>query len=1575
MTRPRSVAVFSVFVCLLGLAATRAAAQDSDSPADTRPSFSISTSAIVTSRETPAIYLTFRRLDHLDFRVYKVKDPMKFLAGLKDPHQLGSQEPIVSQVPTVLERVADWKSDWRWRIRNFFRMQFTWDYRHVRRQQMDKQTVVQRRTTNVNTFAQVPLLNASQLVTSWREILPPLRDADIRRIPIDVKQPGMYVVEAVLPPHTAYTVVIVSDIGLVTKAAPGQVLLYAADRNTGKPLSGCDAQVLHNQKVLASGQTGADGVLDTRFADAATDEVIAVAKCGDQVTATDPGSYYMNSPARELVGYIYTDKPIYRPGHTVHIKGLLRWRSHGALVPFDAPDAEIRVSDTADKVIYRQRRKVDSFGGITADLPLSAGVALGDDSVAVLVGDEVASGSFEVQEYRKPEFEVRATPNDKFVIQDGEARVTISARYYFGQPVSGGRVAWVAHRQPYYSPLRWSDEEPGEGGDYWWGGEEQALEGTARLDANGKADISIPIDVDERGNDYSLRIEARVSDPSSREVSGFTTVNATYGSFLIASQVDQYVVKSGATTTVNIRAVDYFGAPVANHDVKVAVASRVPGKSWDEEGGTQVVGAGTAKTDAQGRAQWTFTAPNAAGDYRIRVTAETDDRPVHDDTYVWVPGYQVPSYDEYSTERYLELIPDKKTAAPGESVKLLVRGAEFEADVLVTKEAQDVSWHQVTHAKSNETVEVPITSDDIGDTWVNVAFLSKDKLFRAERRIKVPAVSRQLQVTLTAEKAVSKPREPGRFLLKAADATGAPVKGEFSLAVIDEAVYGVKADSTPDPLQYFYRRAYSRVGTQFSREYSFVGYSGHQQLMLAMRHKPYSLADFKSDKPAQPTVRKDFPDAIYWLGDIVTDEKGEARVQVTYPDALTTWRLTARGITTDSRVGASVARTTVTKDLIVRVITPRFLAEGDEVGVPVITHNYLQGDKKIDVNLASTGLTPKSGPDGAAPVSTAHVTLPSAGESRLDWRFTADSVGTATVTGKAVADTDSDAVQMSVPVLPFGLKRDVAKAGSILRGGNATATLTIPATSNPAARTLQISLAPSLAGSLLGALDYLTDYPYGCTEQTLSSYLPSVTVARAMAALKLHPTERLSRVDRYATAGLQRLLDYQHDDGGWGWWKTDENDPFMTAYATYGLLETKAAGYKVPEDRLRSGVTAIATLYRKYPRATPALKAYMVYVMQRAAAVQYEVGELEDGPFVLRTALDEVYSARDTLTPYGRALLLLALDETKDARASSLAHDLLAEAKHTGDLAWWENPTDPLLDDWEDTSVESTATAVRALVAHDPTNPTLEAAVRYMIANRQGTYWVSTKQTAMVLYGLTAYMQARGEGGAMAEVDVAVNGTPVKTVKFDQQSLVAPDPVVVSAPGREGDNAVSITTRGSGAIYWAASARYFDTRTPVERTGDRTLAIARDYFSLTSVAAGKQKIVYRETPFSGTAKPGDVLLVRLVVAGAKDWRYLLIEDMLPAGVETIADDDLYPLEHRRPRPWEERREFRDDRAVFFQDGLPNGRVEFWYLVKVVTPGVFRAMPAQVTPMYVPGVSASTTVQTVTVTTPTEGGTK
>ena len=821
-----------LLVCILAWAAAGAPIRAAEDAA--RPTFSLATTGIATTRETPSIYLTFRELDHLDFRVYRVNDPVAFLAGLKDPHQLGSEEPAVDQVPTSLERIADWKASWRVALREFVRRQFSADYRHARREQQDKQVVL-RRTTNVQNFAQVPLLNASQLVTSWREILPPLRDVDARRIPIDVKQPGMYVVEAVSAPHRAYTVVIVSDIGLVSKASPGQVLLFAADRLTGKPVAGCAVKLLHNQKAMASGTTGTDGVFDARFNETATDDVVSVATCGAQVTATDPGSWYLHEAQRDLVGYIYTDKPIYRPGHTVHIKGVLRWRAHGALQPFDAPEVEVRVTDVTGKVIFRQPRKVDAFGGVTADLPLTAGAALGDYSIAILRGDDTATGAFEVQEYRKPEFEVHLTPADTFVLQDGETRVTISARYYFGQPVAGARVTWVAHRQPYYSPLRWSDDADDEGGTYWYG-EDQAIEGAARLDANGRAEITLPVALDERAADYSLRVEARVADASSREVTGLTVVHATYGTFLLSSAVDQYVVRPGAKATVSVHAVDYLGAPQANLAVAVSVDTRVQGHSWDDDGGVQNVG----RRQGDDGCRWSRDVDVLrALARRVPHPRECRQRrPDRSRRRVRVGARRAGEHGRVPSDRYLELIPEKKVVVPGETARFMVKGAEFDADVLVTKEAQDVGWHNVVHVKSNETIDVPVTDDDIGDTWVNIAFLNKDRLYRAERRVKVPAVSRQLKVSLTAEQAVSKPREPGKFLLKVTDASGAPVRGSFSLAVVDEAVYGVKADDTPDPLRFFYQREYSRVGTQFSREYSFVGYSGNQTLLLAMTRRP-----------------------------------------------------------------------------------------------------------------------------------------------------------------------------------------------------------------------------------------------------------------------------------------------------------------------------------------------------------------------------------------------------------------------------------------------------------------------------------------------------------------------------------------------------------------------------------------------------------------------------------------------------------------------------------------------------------------------------------------------------------------
>ncbi len=406
------------------------------------------------------------------------------------------------------------------------------------------------------------------------------------------------------------------------------------------------------------------------------------------------------------------------------------------------------------------------------------------------------------------------------------------------------------------------------------------------------------------------------------------------------------------------------------------------------------------------------------GSYRFQASAPSGERTVEDDSTAYISGHDEDSYSDEG-DQYLELVADQKSYAPGQTAKLLIRGADMDATVLVTKEAQSIGWHQVMRIKAGQAIEVPVTDADIGDTWVNIAFLKDDKLYRAERKLRVPEVSRGLQVSITAEQAVAKPREPGVFTIKTTDASGAPVRAQVSLAVVDEAVFAVKPDETPDPVRFFYRREYSRVSTSFSRDYSFIGYSGQDGLTLAhkaARRRPLTLADFKGDKEARPHVRKEFPDAIYWIADLVTDESGTATAKVTYPDALTTWRLTARAITADTRAGSTLSRTTTTKDVILRVITPRFLTEGDTVRVPTVAHNYLPDARQMTVSVEAKNLKPID----ASATTPQQVDIASGGERRHEWPFSASTVGTASITGTLTTPGDGDAVEQSLPVLPYG---------------------------------------------------------------------------------------------------------------------------------------------------------------------------------------------------------------------------------------------------------------------------------------------------------------------------------------------------------------------------------------------------------------------------------------------------------------------------------------------------------------------------------------------------------------------------
>ncbi len=161
-----------------------------------------------------------------------------------------------------------------------------------------------------------------------------------------------------------------------------------------------------------------------------------------------------------------------------------------------------------------------------------------------------------------------------------------------------------------------------------------------------------------------------------------------------------------------------------------------------------------------------------------------------------------------------------------------------------------------------------------------------------------------------------------------------------------------------------YPDRYVFAAVDSSLQYYFSGKAGLKSPLLAQRASRYrpQLAQVKpGNDVVQPRVRKAFPDTAYWSPSIHTDAAGHAHVTLTFPDSLTTWRTTVHAITLDSRAGSAINRVLVRKNIIVRMGTPRFLRQGDEVTIPVIVHNYLDQAKQVQLSLDINGLDPVSG--------------------------------------------------------------------------------------------------------------------------------------------------------------------------------------------------------------------------------------------------------------------------------------------------------------------------------------------------------------------------------------------------------------------------------------------------------------------------------------------------------------------------------------------------------------------------------------------------------------------------------------
>jgi hypothetical protein len=833
--------------------------------------FSLSTSKTYLPGEKIGITVFSENIDALEFRVYRVKDPVAFFEHLDDIHNFGHTSPKerVNNL-TVLERVDRWKHRTWADLRDFFRMQFSRKSRtHIRE---DETSARNNKAVSAAIYAQVPLLNSSQLVARWHQPLSPRFYSETATIPVDSLEKGAYLIEATNGDLRAYTIVMVSELGLVTKISKGQVLVFAADRRGGTPMPDADVRVWSNKKQNAQLKTDASGLAQAALPEDRYTDVRILAMRGNDVAIVTPYSYNLSSnPGEDWQGYVYTDRPVYRPGDTAHFKVILRnIKENRYEVPAGA-QVDVLVEDSTSKPLFQKSMPVSSFGTIHADVTLSVNAALGYYSISVRSPGATryqASGGFHVEEYKKPEYEVKVTPVKPRVLQGDTIEATIEARYFFGEPVANANVTYVVHTSRYWSPFfeRDEDDEGGESGDddasenesYYYGGQELS-EQSGKLDANGKLTIHVPTEPDEHHNDLRYRIEARVTDEGNREISGHNSVLATYGSFQVGISTDTYVISTGDTIDVTVSAKDYDGTPI-----KTPVRVSMIRYRWESRQQTETtLGSQDAQTDQSGTAHVQIK-PTESGGLTLKVTARTPEgREVRSTTWIWISGPETEPWWFTGESRSIRIIADKKSYKPGDIAHVVVMTGVPESYLMVTTEGRDIQSKQVVHATSAApSIDIPIRIDNQPNVYVSIAFWKNNRFYESSKNLKVPAVQQKLQIDIQPSQKQFQPGQKARYDLNVRDADGKPAIGEFTIGVVDEAIYSIYPDSTTDIHGFFYADVYDHVTTDSSLNFYFSGEAGKKQMFLAYRAQngTRALAQLKPEIPVQPKIRKVFPD-------------------------------------------------------------------------------------------------------------------------------------------------------------------------------------------------------------------------------------------------------------------------------------------------------------------------------------------------------------------------------------------------------------------------------------------------------------------------------------------------------------------------------------------------------------------------------------------------------------------------------------------------------------------------------------------------------------------------------------------
>ncbi|HYC59171.1 MAG TPA: MG2 domain-containing protein [Thermoanaerobaculia bacterium] len=1439
---------------------------------------------------------------------------------------------------------------------------------------------------------------------------------------------GAYVLTARAGSASNRTLILVTDAHILVHSVGGRAHVFVSDVETGKPIAGATVRVTGNGRraIDVTGKTNAEGLADVALGEGGS--LLFTAAAGARQAYHPTWSYGRSNDGRERHWRIYafTDRPAYRPDETMYWKILARVRDDDRWETPAGESLAYEIVGPRGEKVSSGTAKLNAFGSFWSELALTPSMALGPYTINFKSGDRQAASAqlFRLEEYKLPEFSVAvATPEGTQYRLGDTIEATIDAAYYFGGPVANAEVEAVVYQQPfvrYWNPWRvydwyWHDFMPRMP-------ESVMTRETLRTDATGRAILRIPTPRD--GNDMSYRIEARVVDASRREVRGEGSVRVTRQRYTVMAFPEHFIHRPGDPVSVKFRAVDANEKPVRTTGTVVVTKRRWKDRRYiDEEVMTTKL-----DTDVDGEATLTFT-PKTVGYYSVKWTSpDGEGNRVRDivtaETTVWVADRNTTDIGYYQTGG-VQLIIDKEALRSGETANVIVVTPSSGRWVMFTSSATTIHNTQILHLDGTaKLVQFPIDDRHVPNFFLTASSVFDRQLATDSERVVVPPVEHFLTVEVKSDREQYEPRQEGTLTITTRDVDGKPVPAEVAVSLSDEAVTAIQADLAGDPRRFFfgdshgqhlvvsgsaqnqrYRRLSEEkaveereakeqdgaVGARVRRERgdlaaTAAGYAvGAVSESITVTSMAPQMAPPPPPAVAAPVappspevanmkmavgmvggaasapnmevqVRSDFRSTALWKPDVVTDANGTATVKVKFPEALTTWRATARAATSGSSFGMGSSTSRTNLPLLVRLQGPRFFVVGDRATISGVINNNTDEAITVTPALEAEGLTVNG--------TVQPLRVEAHSDARADWIVTAERPGTAKLRVTARGARHGDAMEKSFVVYEHGIDKLIARSGK-MRGDETVVRLELPRERR--ATDLTVQIAPSLATTMLDALPYLIEFPYGCTEQTMSRFLPAVVVARTLTKLGLDPNERIPKknLDAVTAAGMARLYDMQHGDGGWGWWKEGSSDDFMTAYVVWGFALSREAGLRVDTGAVNRGATWLQSRLAER-RRDPNDQAWMLHALAAWNGSKSSAAE--------RTAYDNIWTNREKLSAFGRALLALIAHRYADTERTAIlvrnledgvklerAVDDEAESLGTAHWGssqrfWWR---------WHEGPVETTAFVLRALVNIDPKHRLVEPAMNWLVKNRRGAQWNNTRDTAVSLLALNDYLERSGELRGNVTYELMVNGKVIATKSITAAEVLrAPSRFSIDdAVLRETTQEIRIRrTSGTAPLYFAAEGRFVSLEEPVKAAGNE-IYVRREYFRLRERPTLLKGVLYDKVPLRDgeSIKSGERLEVLVTVDSKNDYSYLMFEDLKPGGFEAVAlqsGQPLYATQSKTRASTYVYQELRDRKVAMFIDHLAQGVWEIRYTLRAETPGHFHALPLLGQAMYVPEVKAN-----------------